>query len=73
MYKILTLNNISVKGLQRLPRERYEVASEISHPAAVLLNVKKYWIAVVIVLKSITLALGQNKLEWQLKVNGKSY
>lgn len=38
MYKILTLNNISVKGLQRLPRENYEVASEISHPDAVLLR-----------------------------------
>ena len=38
MYKILTLNNISVKGLQRLPRESYEVASEISHPDAVLLR-----------------------------------
>lgn len=38
MYKILTLNNISVKGLQRLSRERYEVASEISHPDAVLLR-----------------------------------
>ena len=37
MYKILTLNNISVKGLQRLPRESYEVASEVSHPDAVLL------------------------------------
>jgi D-3-phosphoglycerate dehydrogenase len=29
MYKILTLNNISVAGLERLPREDYEVASEI--------------------------------------------
>ena len=38
MYKILTLNNISVKGLQRLPRESYEVASEISHPDAILLR-----------------------------------
>ena len=38
MYKILTLNNISVKGLQRLPRESYEVASEISHPDAVMLR-----------------------------------
>ncbi len=38
MYKILTLNNISVKGLQRLPRENYEVASEVSHPDAVLLR-----------------------------------
>jgi len=38
MYKILTLNNISVKGLERLPRDRYEVASEIVHPDAVLLR-----------------------------------
>ncbi len=38
MYKILTLNNISVKGLQRLPRESYEVASEIGHPDAVLVR-----------------------------------
>jgi D-3-phosphoglycerate dehydrogenase len=38
MYKILTLNNISVAGLERLPRERYEVASEISHPDAILLR-----------------------------------
>jgi len=37
-YKILTLNNISVRGLERLPRERYEVASEIGHPDAVLLR-----------------------------------
>ncbi|MDX1655311.1 MAG: 3-phosphoglycerate dehydrogenase family protein [Candidatus Competibacteraceae bacterium] len=38
MYKILTLNNISVAGLERLPRGRYEVASEISRPDAVLLR-----------------------------------
>jgi len=38
MYKILTLNNISVKGLERLPRDHYEVASEIGHPDAVLLR-----------------------------------
>ncbi|MCK5877608.1 MAG: 3-phosphoglycerate dehydrogenase [Candidatus Marithrix sp.] len=38
MYKILTLNNISVKGLELLPRDRYEVASEFSHPDAVLLR-----------------------------------
>ena len=38
MYKILTLNNISVAGLNRLPRERYEVASETSHPDAILLR-----------------------------------
>ncbi|MCG8015668.1 MAG: phosphoglycerate dehydrogenase [Candidatus Thiodiazotropha sp. 'RUGA'] len=38
MYKILTLNNISVAGLDRLPRESYEVASEVSHPDAILLR-----------------------------------
>jgi D-3-phosphoglycerate dehydrogenase len=38
MYKILTLNNISVAGLDRLPRENYEVASEIQHPDAILLR-----------------------------------
>jgi len=38
MYKILTLNNISVAGLERLPRDKYEVASEIAHPDAVLLR-----------------------------------
>ncbi|HEB94950.1 MAG TPA: 3-phosphoglycerate dehydrogenase [Sedimenticola thiotaurini] len=38
MYKILTLNNISVAGLDRLPREEYEVASEIAHPDAILLR-----------------------------------
>jgi len=37
-YKILTLNNISVAGLERLPREDYEVASEIQHPDAILLR-----------------------------------
>lgn len=38
MHKILTLNNISVAGLERLPRESYEVASEIQHPDAILLR-----------------------------------
>ena len=38
MYKVLTLNNISATGLDRLPRESYEVASEISHPDAILLR-----------------------------------
>ena len=40
-FKILTLNNISVEGLQRLPRERYEVASEIGHPDAILVRSAK--------------------------------
>ena len=38
MYKILTLNNISPLGLDRFPRESYEVASEIQHPDAILLR-----------------------------------
>ena len=38
MYKVLTLNNIAVAGLRRLPRERYEVASEIAHPDAIILR-----------------------------------
>jgi D-3-phosphoglycerate dehydrogenase len=38
MFKILTLNNISPTGLERLPRESYEVASEIQHPDAILLR-----------------------------------
>jgi D-3-phosphoglycerate dehydrogenase len=38
MYKILTLNNISVAGLERLPRDGYEVASEIQHPDAILVR-----------------------------------
>jgi len=38
MYKILTLNNISVAGLERLPRDKYEVASEIQHPEAIMLR-----------------------------------
>jgi D-3-phosphoglycerate dehydrogenase len=38
MFKVLTLNNIAVEGLRRLPRSRYEVASEIAHPDAILLR-----------------------------------
>jgi D-3-phosphoglycerate dehydrogenase len=41
MYKILTLNNISVAGLERLPRERYEIASEIQHPDGILVRSQK--------------------------------
>jgi D-3-phosphoglycerate dehydrogenase / 2-oxoglutarate reductase len=38
MFKILTLNNISVAGLDRLPRDNYEVASEMANPDAILLR-----------------------------------
>ena len=37
-FKILTLNNISARGLERLPRDRYEIASEIGHPDAILVR-----------------------------------
>ena len=38
MNKILTLNNISVAGLEKFPRETYEIASEIQHPDGILLR-----------------------------------
>jgi len=37
-FKVQTLNNISSKGLDRLPRELYEVASELSAPDAIILR-----------------------------------
>ena len=37
-FKVLTLNNIAVAGLDRLPRDRYEIASEIGHPDAILVR-----------------------------------
>jgi D-3-phosphoglycerate dehydrogenase len=41
MFKILTLNNISVAGLDRLPRDHYEVTSEASQPDAILVRSAK--------------------------------
>lgn len=41
MHKILTYNQISVKGLEQLSREHYEVASELGHPDAILLRSHK--------------------------------
>ncbi|MDH5502281.1 MAG: 3-phosphoglycerate dehydrogenase, partial [Gammaproteobacteria bacterium] len=38
MYKVLTLNNIAVAGLRRLPRDLYEVASELKNPDAVIVR-----------------------------------
>ncbi len=38
MFKVLTLNHIAVEGLRHFPRERYEIASEISHPDAIILR-----------------------------------
>src|SRR3954468_25030300 len=37
-YRILTLKNISARGLERLPRERYEIASDLEKPDAVLVR-----------------------------------
>jgi D-3-phosphoglycerate dehydrogenase len=38
MYKILKLNQISAKGLGAFPLDHYEIASEISHPDAILVR-----------------------------------
>ena len=38
MFKIKTLNSIAVTGLDRFPRDRYEIASEIAKPDAILLR-----------------------------------
>ncbi|QEN09211.1 3-phosphoglycerate dehydrogenase [Oceanispirochaeta crateris] len=38
MYTIQTMNKISAKGLERLPREDYETASGLSHPDAILVR-----------------------------------
>jgi len=38
MYKIRTMNSIAVAGLRRLPRERYEVASDITAPDAIIVR-----------------------------------
>ena len=37
-YRILKLNSISARGLEKLPRERYEVASEVNNPHGVLVR-----------------------------------
>jgi D-3-phosphoglycerate dehydrogenase len=37
-YRILTLNNISAKGLARLPPARYQVGASVSAPDAILLR-----------------------------------
>jgi len=37
-YRILTLNSIASRGLERLPRERYEVGAEVASPDAILVR-----------------------------------
>jgi len=39
--QVLTLNQISLKGLDRLPRDSYEIASEFTAPDAILLRSHK--------------------------------
>ncbi|MEW6445821.1 MAG: phosphoglycerate dehydrogenase [Pseudomonadota bacterium] len=41
MYKILTLNNIAAVGLDRLPHDKYEIASEFQSPDAILVRSAK--------------------------------
>ncbi len=41
MNKIKTYNQISVKGLERFPRQTYEVGSDIGHPDAFLIRSQK--------------------------------
>jgi len=41
MVKVQTLNNISPIGLEKLPREGYEVASEVTNPDAILVRSAK--------------------------------
>ncbi len=38
MYQVLTLNNIAAVGLARLPKERYQVGSDITDPDAIILR-----------------------------------
>lgn len=38
VFRILTLNNISAVGLRNLPVERYEIATEVSDPDAILVR-----------------------------------
>jgi D-3-phosphoglycerate dehydrogenase len=37
-YRILTFNNIAPRGLERLPRERYQVGGDIEQPDAILVR-----------------------------------
>lgn len=41
MYKVQTLNAISIKGLEQFPRDNYELAGEISSPDAIVLRSHK--------------------------------
>lgn len=38
MFKVLTRNNIALAGLRRLPREHYEVSSDLANPDAIIVR-----------------------------------
>jgi len=38
MFKVLTLNNISPKGLERLPADKYAISTDETAPDAILLR-----------------------------------
>ena len=38
MFKILTLNNIAASGLQRFPKDRYRVGSDVESPDAIIVR-----------------------------------
>ncbi|MGB6449279.1 MAG: phosphoglycerate dehydrogenase [Steroidobacteraceae bacterium] len=38
MHRILTLNNLSARGLERLPSERYQVGADVENPDAILVR-----------------------------------
>jgi D-3-phosphoglycerate dehydrogenase / 2-oxoglutarate reductase len=38
MYKVRTFNQIALKGLERFPRDQFEIGTEISDPHAILLR-----------------------------------
>ena len=40
-FKIQTLNNISPRGLSRLPSERYTIGNAVEHPDAILVRSTK--------------------------------
>src|SRR5215475_9848421 len=37
-FRVLTLNNISPRGLERLPAERYQVGADVTEPDAILVR-----------------------------------
>jgi D-3-phosphoglycerate dehydrogenase len=54
MFKILTLNNISPLGLERLPKDKFQIASDIKEPDGILLrSFKMHDMAIPVSLKAV--------------------